>query len=190
MNINELEEIYIILTEEASREDLTNIQSKLLKYGLELSIKNLVYNYNDAQVIESIEVELKEEGGSKVNMSWTKAAKGYQFMVLYKDWKNDKTGVGNDLKLLKKARQVNENGKLFMVGEKDAEKLNQLILKEAEKAKKVKAAKESNPSQLEQEADFIHIPNKPHFVLCPTTVEDFEQVKSFFKENIFMRGLK
>jgi len=70
-------------------------------------------------------------------------------MVFYRDWKNDKTGVGNDAKLLMKAKQVSENRKLYILGDKNSIRLNKFLSEQALKEKNVKIEEDLNPIPLE-----------------------------------------
>ena len=58
------------------------VQEKLLDYGIQLTIRNLLYN--SANKIENIDAEIKVEGKSKATASWTKARDGFKFMILSK----------------------------------------------------------------------------------------------------------
>jgi len=135
-----LEEIYLILTEEASREDLMNIQKELLKFDLELTIEHLKYNTD--KKIESIRVFLKEKRGNRVSYSWSKVREGFKFIVFYKDWKNDELGVSSDTEVLIRAKERRENSRLFIAGDRNSKTASDFLESEVLKAKEILKAKQ------------------------------------------------
>ena len=74
------QEIYIILTEEASLEEIKAVQEKLLDLGVKLSLNNIEYNQNGKR-IERISVTY-EVGGNSGTASW-KNSQSYNFCLLY-----------------------------------------------------------------------------------------------------------
>ncbi len=134
-----LEEIYIILTEEASLQEIKEVQEKLLDYGIQLTIRNLLYN--SANKIENIDAEIKVEGKSKATASWTKARDGFKFMILFRDWKTGETGAGFETELLMKAKKSKDKGKVFILGKRSTTDTEQFLIEQVLAAKKIQQAK-------------------------------------------------
>ncbi|GEM_PF-6092104 len=109
-----LEEIYIILTEEASLAEVMGAQKEMLDLGINLQINHCQYNVTNTK-IEKIAVQF-EANGNTHNVSWGKGSIGYNFMVLGINKKTGKTFGGQGKGLLKQLSTNNPNRKLITYG--------------------------------------------------------------------------
>ncbi|MFK7983006.1 MAG: gliding motility-associated C-terminal domain-containing protein, partial [Saprospiraceae bacterium] len=106
-----LEEIYIILTEEASLKEIRITQDKLLEMGIKLSINAIKYNEKGDR-IESISVTYNADGNAGT-ATWENS-KSYNFITFSWDTKTGNTSIGmSDIREIKRSEK---NSQLFIIG--------------------------------------------------------------------------
>jgi len=109
------EEIYIILTEEASLEEIKEVQNELLELGAKLSLINIQYNEAKTK-IEYITV-LFEIDGNSGTVSWQKG-NTYKFLVLGRKPGNTFfSGQGSSY--LQEIKTRKKDSKLFILGKEN-----------------------------------------------------------------------
>ena len=112
-----IDEVYIILTEEANLEEIKEVQEELLELGMKLSIIDISYNESKTK-IKKISV-LFEAGKNTCTVSWNKSEETYKFLIVGRNRKTTSTSCGQGDNLLKELNTNNENSKLFIIGKEN-----------------------------------------------------------------------
>ena len=112
-------QIYIILTEEASLEEIIKTQEELLKLGIRLTVNHAQYNVENTR-IEKITAEFKAEGNTSV-VSWNKNNDKYNFLVFGSNRNTKESFSGQGRKLLKKIKVDDAKSKLFILGRENSQ---------------------------------------------------------------------
>ena len=184
-----IDEIYIILTQEASIKEIEEIQETLLNYNIQLKINQINFNANNNK-IDAITATFKV-GENVRKVSWKSNHQKYNYLVFGHNFKTGSTSAGSGKELIKEIKKGNKNSKLFLLG-KENTSASILFLE-----KQISINKTINPSKKEEESrinaqniinDFIHEPSSPHYLITTSSKNNLNSNIDFIRSNLFMRG--
>ena len=119
--LEDLEEIIIIITEEASIEEIKEVQEELLNYGVRLNIENIQFNQQSDR-ITSLTAKM-EAGGNSGTSIWDNDSADYNYMVFYFNPNTGHTHNGVNAEI----KPIPEEAKLFIVGKAHTKKTLQFL---------------------------------------------------------------